>query len=64
MRRARNDCGLRMDPEYWVARRLAKDARRVKTWVEVEKARLTGSGLPEDAEAGAPAPKDARDQFR
>ena len=53
-----------MDPEYRVAQCLANDARRVKTWVEVEKARLTGSGLPDETEAGVDAPKDARDQFR
>jgi hypothetical protein len=53
-----------MDPEYGVAQKLANDARRVKTWVEVEKARLTGSGLSEQTEAGPDASHEAGDQFR
>jgi len=53
-----------MDPEYGVAERLANDARRVKTWVEVEKARLTGSGLPQQREAGPDASNEAGDRLR
>lgn len=53
-----------MDPEYWVAQSLANEARRVKTWVEVEKARLTGSGLSDDTKASPDSSKEAPDQLR